>query len=255
MADPKKIGFKTRWKGKDGEEITASGERVLPARFPQDSIGDKIFLSDFGNTVKAGTSVSDNSMGVQKFLSPDRFHGHDPSPGSDMWSFMVVFIYLYIGRYPFHAGMFSEKPSDFVRDVVSRLGPLPSEWAERKRPSFESEWYRGASSSEFPNRDKTLECQLDHDLAELEKRRAAKGDNGGTALAEEIKVKRKAKPHVLNVINKVFRFKPQERIKASELLEDVDWRKLMEYCGVSDLRGASRRAGYQYSPFEVEQWL
>lgn len=234
MAEPRKIGFKTRWKGKDREEITASGDRVVPARFPQESLGDNIFLSDFGITVKAGTSVSNKSMGVQKFLSPDRFHGHDPSSGSDMWSFMVVFIYLYTGCYPFCGGFFSERPANFVRDMVSSLGPLPSEWAETKRPSFEPKWYREASSSDLPEPNKTFQCKLRHDLVGLEKRREAEGDNGGIALAKEIELKRRAEPHVLEVVNKVFRFRPQERIKASELLEDVDWRMLMEICGVQD---------------------
>lgn len=234
MAEPRKVGFKTRWKGKDGELVTAAGDRVVPARFPQESLGDKIFLSDFGITVKAGTSVAKKTMGVQKFLSPDRFHGHDPSPGSDMWSFMVVFIYLYTGCYPFYGGFFSERPADFVRDMVSSLGPLPSQWAEIKRPSFESSWYTEASSSELPEQDRTFQCRLHRDLAELGKRHEAKGDDGGTALAKEIELKRRAEPHVLKVINKVFRFRPEERIKASELLEDVDWRMLMEIFAVQD---------------------
>lgn len=165
-------------------------------------------------------------MGVHSIISPERFHDHDPSPESDMWSFIVVFIYIYTGRYPFKAGFFARRPADFVRDMVCSLGPLPSEWAENKRESFEANWYRGAGSSDLPESEKTFQSQLREDLVELEKRRAAKGDHGG-AVTEEIELKRRAEPHVLKIIGKVFRFKPEERITASGLLNDFDWKMLI----------------------------
>ncbi|KAJ0123960.1 hypothetical protein J7T55_012433 [Diaporthe amygdali] len=234
MGEPRKISFSTRWKGKDGKAITASGDRVSPAKFPQESLDDNIFLSDFGSTIKAGNSVSKKSRGVQKFVSPERFHGHNPSPGSDMWSFMVVFIYLDTGRYPFNGRLFSETPAHLMMDMVSSLGPLPSEWAEKKLKSFQPKWYTGAGSSEFPEPNKTFQSRLRDDLVEVEKRGAAKGNDGVIAAAEEIELKRRAEPHVLKIIDKVFCFKPQERVKASDLLDDFDWKMLMKICGVDD---------------------
>ncbi|KAK2601430.1 hypothetical protein N8I77_010879 [Diaporthe amygdali] len=234
MGEPRKISFSTRWKDKDGKAITASGDRVSPAKFPQESLDDNIFLSDFGITIKAGTSVSKKSRGVQKFVSPERFHGHNPSPGSDMWSFMVVFIYLYTGRYPFNGRLSSETPAHLMMDMVSSLGPLPSEWAEKKLKSFQLKWYTGAGSSEFLEPNKTFQSRLRDDLVEVEKRGAAKGNDGVIAAAEEVELKRRAKPHVLKIIDKGFRFKPRERVKASDLLDDFDWKMLMKICGVDD---------------------
>lgn len=235
MGQPRKIGFKTRWKGKDGKPGTLSGDRVLPAKFVQESLDNKVFLSDFGITTKAGTSVANKIMGVQRFVSPERFHDHDPSPASDMWSFMVVFIFLYTGRYPFQGSFFSAVPADFVRDMVDSLGPLSSEWAEKKFGSFENEWYRGSGSSQFPRPEKTFQSQLRLDLTELEERAAAEGDHDG-ALARDIELKRRAEPHVLKTIDRAFRYDPQERITASELLHDFDWKMLMKICGVDDRR-------------------
>lgn len=67
MGEPRKIGFRTRWKGKDGRMIAVLGHRVLPAEFPQESLDGSIFLSDFGITTKAGTSVAKKEHGSPQY--------------------------------------------------------------------------------------------------------------------------------------------------------------------------------------------
>ncbi|ROV91656.1 hypothetical protein VMCG_09223 [Cytospora schulzeri] len=95
------MGFQTQRK-RDGQ--FARSERVVPVTFPPESIGENIFLADFGLLLKAGTSVDYKFQGVISFISPERFHNYDPSPESDMWSFMVVFFYLYTGFLRFTGG-------------------------------------------------------------------------------------------------------------------------------------------------------
>lgn len=50
--------------------------------------------------------------------------------------------------------------------------------------------------------------------------------------AQEAIVKEQAEPHVWKVLRSVFRHRPEERLTASQLLDDPDWKKLMELCGV-----------------------
>lgn len=101
-------------------EGSKSGHRLLPAKFPLASLSDEVYLSDSGLLLMAGTTVDYKLQGIFAFVSPERCHERDPSPASDMWSFMVVFVYLYLESLPFSNS----------HDILKELGPFPAEWTK-----------------------------------------------------------------------------------------------------------------------------
>jgi serine/threonine protein kinase len=178
----------------------------------------------------AGTTVDCKPQGILAFLSPERFHDSDPSPASDMWSFMVVFVYLYLGRLPFSN----------LHGIVDDLGPLPAEWAKPK-PKYDTSWYESAENSSVPKCifATWLRENWQKEVAATARRYSGWVEDGNKQYAEranraaqEAIVKEQAETHVLKVIRSVFRHQPEERLTASQLLEDPGWKKLMELCGV-----------------------
>ncbi|ROV86945.1 hypothetical protein VMCG_10774 [Cytospora schulzeri] len=220
-------GSSTKWIRNNQK---ANAERVIPIDFPPQSVGDSIFLADFGLALKVGASVTKKTQGVLPFISPERFHDYDPSPASDIWSFMVVFFYLYTGCLPFII-----PPSGYgascLDTMVKCLGPLPKSWAERKAKVYELSWY--GPSKEFPLKGRDFKSST----VEMIESEALQLRNGGKKDAEmvekEIKFRMGVNKHAVEVINKVFRFLPEERPTASQLLEDYHFKELMRKCGVA----------------------
>lgn len=53
-------------------------------------------------------------------------------------------------------------------------------------------------------------------------------------LEQEYKAKQEAEPHALEVIHSIFRYHPERRLTAEQLLAKQNWVKLMQICGVQD---------------------
>ncbi|KAL4938793.1 hypothetical protein BDV06DRAFT_231529 [Aspergillus oleicola] len=137
----------------------------------------------------------------KEFCSPERLHGFDPSPSCDMWSYMVVFSVLWMGFRPF--APFPQGGA--VGGIVQCLGPLPEEWKGSYTQSNGDD--SSYDQSQEPNPKFTLEAQiarLSPDSDPVEKR------------------------HVLDIMSKVFQYRPEKRPTASELLRDASFRAIMD---------------------------
>lgn len=120
-----------RVRSTEGEELN-SGHRVIPATFPSQKSGTQVTLADFGLLLPANkTTVDYKLQGTPAFIAPERFHDYDPSPASDLWSFMAVFVYLYLGTmaFPNDTSMSGRDPWAYLDSIRKNLGPLPAEWA------------------------------------------------------------------------------------------------------------------------------
>jgi serine/threonine protein kinase len=69
-------------------------------------ITDTVYLGDFGLATKAGTDIRHKMPSPLDiiFQAPERFHNVNPSFASDVWSYMCIFIELYLGIVPWEKG-------------------------------------------------------------------------------------------------------------------------------------------------------
>jgi serine/threonine protein kinase len=71
----------------------------MPVKFHCQNLSTEFCLADFGILLPADkAAVQRKLQGTPEYIAPERLHGHDPSPVSDMWSFMATFVYLYLGE-------------------------------------------------------------------------------------------------------------------------------------------------------------
>lgn len=189
--------------------------------FPPHSVGDNIFLADFGLSLKAGTSVRLKEQGVLWFVAPECFHDYDPSPASDVWGFMVVFFYLYTRYLPFITSPRGNGES-CLDSMVGDLGSLPESWAERRCQTYNQSWYR--PSKEFPPDRMGFQSVT---------MRINEGGEDAGEVDNEVELRREVDKHAVELIHKVFRYLPEERPTTSQLLEDYDFKELMRKYGVA----------------------
>lgn len=251
-ADPiKALGAPTdRMRLTECEGLT-SGHRVVPVSFPRQKLRSEVCLADFGILLPADKpTVRYKLQGTPEYLAPERFHDHDPSPASDMWSFMVIFVYLYLGKFAFENIAFSHvsgTPDVYLYSIWENLGPLPAKWETPMTTEYGTYGITYASQSEalgpdppkssFPNRlredwAKAITGRLD---AYSEKAKTSEDPHWARAasrLKEELEIKKEAEKHTLKVIHSVFRYEPGHRLTAEQLLAEPDWIKLMELSGV-----------------------
>lgn len=234
-----------RWRFAEGEGLR-TGHRVIPAKFPRQRLGSQVTLSDFGLLLQDNkTAVEYKLQGAPAYIAPERYHGSDPSPASDLWSFMIVFVYLYLGSHAFpdSAGNAVGHPVVQLRHIRDHLGPLPTAWTDLK---YNKTLYASPTeadladppASKFPGR---LRDDWLKDVAGRLRTYRAQAALGGADNAEkakwfehEHKAKKEAEPHALEVIHSIFRYEPGRRLTAGQLLEDPHWVKLMQICGVQD---------------------
>lgn len=220
-----------------------SGHRAMPPKFPLQRLGSQVTLADFGLLLADKTVVEYKMQGTSAFLAPERFHDHDPSPASDLWSFMVVFVYLYLGKvaFPNTTNLSGKIPSVYLRSIQENLGPLPAEWTT---PRYNQAYYASSSNTQALN---LYESEFATRLRENWQQDVTGSMNAYGAIAkksgdqeyaeiakrfeQELEVKKEAEPHALNVIHSIFRYQPEQRLTAEQLLESSDWIKLMELCG------------------------
>ncbi len=188
-------------------ETWKKGELVTPIQVDKKMIRDNIFLADFGQAIKTGGHVECKWQSPAAYCAPERFHGIDPSLASDMWSYMCLFVQLYLGNWPFYGG---SESSMVLSSIVQMLGPLPQQWAGRYDVSeFSKEmWY---DQTERPSSGFTLAferiAEEKPDLSDRERQLA------------------------LSVCLKVFTYLPEERLTATKLLQNKDFNAFMEIYG------------------------
>lgn len=221
-----------------------SGHRVVPVKFPRQHLSTEVCLADFGILLPADNKTVEYKLqGTPEYIAPERLHGHNPSPASDMWSFMVVFVYLYLGEMPFPNTSFSS-PGRYLYCTWENLGPLPAKW-KTATPPVDGISYAPPSKavgpdppeSTFPSRlrkdwTKTVADRSVSYSAKAKSSRDAEMIRRAKRLKEELRVKKEAETHALKVIHSVFRYEPSHRLTAEQLLASPDWIKLMELCGV-----------------------
>lgn len=218
---PKRVRYETDWQDEHAPQKHL--ELVKPLEFPATWLSDEVFLTDFGLVSRVGDSVEYELQGVMRFLSPERFHHQGPSPASDMWSFGVVFVYLYTGFFVF-GGLMSDTAGDCLASIVERLGPLPAAWKGHHFAETQpnESWY-DPDVERFPVPSMTFEAIImRHD------RERRNIDESEKALKEKTEI------YALAIIKKIFAYLPEQRPTASQLLQDPDFRKLMEMCGAQD---------------------
>ncbi|KAI7773679.1 hypothetical protein LA080_010082 [Diaporthe eres] len=223
-----------------------SGHRVVPVKFPCQHLGREVSLADFGILLPADKTTAQYKLqGTLEYIAPERFHGHNPSPASDMWSFMVIFVYLYLGERAFpNRSSCGGSPERYLYYTWENLGPLPAKW-KTATPPVDGISYAPQSEAAGPDPPKTkFPSRLREDRTKAVAGRSvyhsAKAKSSGDAdvirtakrLEEELRVKKEAETHALKVIHGVFRYEPSHRLTAEQLLVSPDWIKLMKLCGV-----------------------
>lgn len=191
---------------KTGKDVIL-GELVAPATFPPALIGSDAYLCDFGILVPAGTSVPNKLQSQPGYCAPELFHNMEPSFASYVWSYMVLFLYLYTERLVFAVG---PGFAGVLNSIVDGVGLLPQEWkgyyeAYDKAKAKES-WYGNGSPAK-----NMFSAFLDIHRPDIN--------------AAE-------KALVLSIIQQVFRPRPKDRVTAMGLLGNKDFKALMNIYGV-----------------------
>ena len=179
-----------------------AGEMVAPVRFPLHLLGGKVYLGDFGLTIRNGTSAPPGPQAPYGFCAPERFHGIGPSFASDVWSYMHLFTLLYLGYRVFYGN----GGRDTVFSWFEHLGPMPEQWKGRFFWSnvVEDAWYDPTMTSD-PKRDLAFRIAwLRPETSQVER------------------------GHVLSVMRKGLCYLPEQRITAAELLRDPSFIALMK---------------------------
>lgn len=183
------------------------GELVVPAKFPPEILSsDVYYLCDFGIPIEAGRSVQNKLSSPPIYCAPELFHNFEPNFASDMWSYMVCFIYMYTLHPVFQGPGFSGK----LETMVDYIGQFPLEWKGRYigDPVGERDNWYGTSQKSSHKLLGTFLDQHRPDISEVEK------------------------GLVLSIISQVFRVEPEARVTAPELLDNEDFRALMNLHGI-----------------------
>lgn len=182
------------------------GELVARIKLDPSSVRGNISLADFGLAIKHGTQVKRNWQSPAIYCGPERFHRVGPSFAGDMWSYGCLLGWLYLDYSPIHG----HGAMTVIDNMVKRLGPLPAEWAgtlewadELNELENMDSWY---DQQWKPDEDDTLEAFAESVHPDL--------DEDERALA-------------LGVLRKVLVHRPEQRLTASGLLEDADFKSLM----------------------------
>ncbi|KAJ4137904.1 hypothetical protein NW765_017573 [Fusarium oxysporum] len=183
-------------------DLWKAGELVMPMQVHEVLIGDDISLGDFGLAIKSGTPVSQKLQSPLIYCAPERMHNHGPTFATDMWSYMCIFAQLYMGYNLFHGAT----SSLIVSSMIQALGPFPATW----RGTYETggacddQWY-DKGYERIPSM--TLENKV------------ARHRPDADPVEREL---------VLSVLQKGLSYLPENRLTASQLLEDNSFKALME---------------------------
>ncbi|KAK0111552.1 hypothetical protein ONS95_001903 [Cadophora gregata] len=193
LGRPKKVSL--------GDSLWKRGELVQQIATPLNLVGSKIYLGDFGLTIKDGTTVRIKEQSPYHFCAPERLHGADPSLASDMWSYMCLFAVLYLGNGVFYGNGGRSTAISWVE----QLGAMPGQW----KGKF---WFPGEVDDAWYERTTTPD--VERDLAARIARMRPDTNQAERDL-------------VLSIMLKVFCYLPERRITARELLQDPSFGSLL----------------------------
>jgi serine/threonine protein kinase len=190
-------------------DLWRQGELVKRLEVPKSLITDTIYLGDFGLATKAGTDVRHKKLSPVDIIThaPERFHNVNPSFASDMWSYMCIFLDLYLGYVPWESNSYYS----MMTKMVKVLGPLPKQWkgcynntCVTTFGTCDNSWY---DQHRKPNRESTFESIIKEDRPE---------------------VSSVERDHLLKIMSKVFCYSPDDRPSATQLLQDPSFQAVME---------------------------
>lgn len=131
----------------------------------------------------------------------------DPSFASDVWSYMVLLLYLYTERSVFAIG---PGFAGVLNSIIDRVGSFPQEWKgfydAYDEVKAKASWYGNGSPAKVMFSDFLDTHRPDVSSAE--------------------------KALVLSIIQQVFCPRPEDRVTAVELLENKDFKAFMSIHGV-----------------------
>ena len=190
------------------------GELVEPMTIPLDLVRtDRVFICDFGLSIRQGQKVTFNAAGAASACAPERFHGYPPSPASDMWSFGCLLYHLHSGRLlsPFGHGGRRSTLDAMVRTIQRAM---PPEWKARfEVGEYKDKWY-------------------DQKQVIIDDRWTL----GGTLQAGGVDVGPRELGLLVDVLSKLFCYIPKDRITAAQLLEDPSFKAMKEAAALKDRR-------------------
>ncbi|WEW61696.1 hypothetical protein PRK78_007188 [Emydomyces testavorans] len=176
------------------------GDRVIPTTIPKNFRTETFYLGDFGLAMRVGDSPIPKGYPPLEVCSPERLHGVEPTFSCDIWSYTCLFAQLWLSCSPFIGGW----NNGLLGCVVDRLGPLPRQLKGLFTPAEQAvdQWYNGK-----PNPAVSLESLIKFAQPE--------------ASPSEQK-------HVLAVLSRGFALIPAHRPTATQLLQDPDFKAIME---------------------------
>ena len=185
-------------------DLWKSGELVKPLTVPTRLITDAVYLGGFRMATEAGTEVYKEIVPWNmRYYAPERFHKINPGFASDMWSYMCLFLDLYLGFVPWSSGSHTSMFTKMVRT----LGPLPKQWKGHYNSLGTSAkwWY-----DQRRRPDRTIESFIKRERPEV----------------SEVELN-----HIVSIMSKVFCYSPEDRPTATQLLQDPSFQAVMEiYC-------------------------
>ncbi|KAF4445551.1 CMGC protein kinase [Fusarium austroafricanum] len=188
------------------DPLWKEGQLVEPMNPDVSLVEERIFLGDFGISIKAGTPVNCKIQSPFIYCAPERFHDKDPSYASDMWSYMCIFAELFLG-FPLFPDRGPSSTTDFM---VAVLGPLPSSWKGAYNGGGEEResWY---DPKTLPVSRLTLESKVTHssnDISPAEKQLA------------------------LSILKSCLSYEPEHRLTAGQLLKSAAFKDFMKIYGL-----------------------
>ncbi|KMP02883.1 hypothetical protein CIRG_02575 [Coccidioides immitis RMSCC 2394] len=174
-----------------------AGELVSEAKIPQSLLRAKVYLSDFGLATDANNQIMNKWRPTWGYCAPERMHKFPASFAGDMWGYMCIFMSLYFRHSIFDRGLDA---------IVTALGPMPKEWKGLKEKP-EDEWY---DQNMRVDTKEVLERMFKLELADV-------------STAE--------RGHIISIILAVLRYRPGERLTATQLLHHPSFKAVMNmYC-------------------------
>jgi serine/threonine protein kinase len=190
-------------------DLWRQGELVRRVQVPNSLLTDTVYLGDFGLATKVGTDVRHKMLSPLDIIishAPEQFHNVNPSCASDMWSYMCLFSELYLGFVPWKRNSYFS----MIDEMVKVLGPLPKQWKGCYNAyvttfgTIENSWY--------------------------DQRRKPSGKDPLELIIKETRpeVSSVERNHVLEIMSKVFCYSPDDRLSATQLLQDPSFQAVME---------------------------
>ncbi|KAL3262397.1 hypothetical protein ABHI18_002792 [Aspergillus niger] len=183
----------------DDIDLWKRGELVQPLQVPESLRTEDFYIGDFALAKKVGESATQRGYPPMHFCSPDRLHGKETGPACDMWSYMILFSELYLGIPPFS----TLYPGGILSAITKNLGPLPEEWKGLYVFSGGLDsWY---DQSQGPDPD-SLEFLVSYHRPDADPTE---------------------RQHLLTLMKKMFTYCPEERLTATQLLQDPSFKAIM----------------------------